>query len=350
MRHVPEGMTERTAQRAEFYREIGTHGMAPLWESLHALIPRTPATPAKFAKWDYDRIVRPYLMQAASLISAEEAERRVLILENPGLVGKASVTHSLYAGIQIIMPGETAPVHRHTQSALRFIIEGNGAYTIVEGEKTQMKPGDFVLTPSWKWHEHGNDSEEPMVWLDGLDIPLVGFFDVGFSETRSADSQVPVKPLNDSAARFGNNMLPVDWDSTDTHSPIINYPYERSRDSLARMQIANAPDAHHAYKMRFINPANGGPPMPTIGAFMQLLPAGFTGAPYRSTDGTVFSVVEGEGESLIGEDVVQWKPRDVFVIPSWCTYAHRARTEAVLFSFSDRPAQRALGLWREERI
>lgn len=324
--------------------------MAPLWESLHALIPRTPATPAKFAKWDYDQVVRPYLMKAARLISAEEAERRVLILENPGLVGRASVTHSLYAGIQLIMPGETAPVHRHTQSALRFIIEGHGAYTTVEGEKTLMKPGDFVLTPSWKWHEHGNDTEEPMVWLDGLDIPVVGFFDAGFSETRSADLHVPVKPLNDSAARFGNNMLPVDWHAPDTHSPIINYPYEQSRDSLIRLKLAGAPDPHHAYKMRFINPANGGSPLPTIGAFMQLLPAGFRGAPYRSTDGTVFSVVEGEGESLIGEEVVRWKPRDVFVIPSWCTHAHRAASEAVLFSFSDRPAQRALGLWREERI
>jgi gentisate 1,2-dioxygenase len=346
---VPGGMTHRMAERAEFYREIGAHGMAPLWETLHVLISPTPATPAKVAKWDYDNVIRPYLMKAATLISAKEAERRVLILENPGLVGKASVTHSLYAGIQVIMPGEIAPVHRHTQSALRFIIEGRGAYTTVEGERTLMKPGDLVLTPSWKWHDHGNETEEPMAWLDGLDIPLVGFFDASFAEAVRLDSQVLAKPLNDSAARFGNNMLPVDWHSPDAHSPMVNYPYERSRETLDRMTRGSAPDPYHAYKMRFINPANGRSPMPTMGAFMQLLPAGFSGAVYRSTDGAVFSVVEGEGESIIGEEVVHWKPRDVFVIPSWFPYAHRARTEAVLFSFSDRPAQVALGLWREDR-
>jgi gentisate 1,2-dioxygenase len=336
-------------EREEFYRELAGQGMAPLWESLQMLMTRTPATPARAAKWDYDRVVRPYLMRAAKMITAREAERRVLILENPGLVGQASITHSLYAGLQLIMPGEIAPVHRHSQSALRFVIEGRYAYTTVNGERTLMKPGDFVLTPSWQWHDHGNETEEPMVWLDGLDIPLVAFFDASFTESANLDSQVVVKPANDSTARFGNNILPVDWQSGDSHSPIINYPYERSRETLDHMATGGEPDPCHAFKVRFINPANGKAPLPTIGAFMQYIPAGFAGKPYRSTDGTVFSVVEGEGESVIGEEVVQWKARDVFVVPSWVRHAHSARTDSVLFSFSDRPAQAALGLWREER-
>jgi gentisate 1,2-dioxygenase len=341
--------TQGIGEREEFYRELARHGMAPLWETLQVLMTRTPSTPARAAKWDYDRVVRPYLMRAATLITAKEAERRVLILENPGLVGKASITHSLYAGIQLLMPGEIAPVHRHSQSALRFVIEGHCAYTTVNGERTEMKRGDFVLTPSWKWHDHGNETGEPMAWLDGLDIPLVAFFDASFTEAANLDSQVVVKPVDDSATRYGNNMLPVDWQSGDIHSPIINYPYERSRETLHHMAVSGEPDPYHAFKVRFINPANGKAPLPTIGAFMQYLPAGFTGESYRSTDGTIFTVVEGEGESVIGGEAIQWKPRDVFVVPSWVRHAHVARTDSVLFSFSDRPAQSALGLWREER-
>ena len=141
-------------------------------------------------------------MQAGGLITAKEAERRVLILENPGLHGQTSITHSLFAGLQLIMPGEVAPAHRHSQSALRFIIEGHGAYTAVEGERTMMEPGDFVITPSWTWHDHGNDTDQPMVWLDGLDIPIVRLFDASFAEPANADSQTVTRPEGDSLARL----------------------------------------------------------------------------------------------------------------------------------------------------
>ena len=167
-----EQAVARSPEREAFYGRIGAHNMAPLWERLHALVTPQPVTPVLPAIWHY-RDVRPHLMRAGELISAEEATRRVLILENPGLKGQTSITHSLFAGLQLIMPGEVAPAHRHTQSALRFIIEGEGAYTAVDGERTTMHPGDFVITPSWTWHDHGNESNEPMVWLDGLDIPIV---------------------------------------------------------------------------------------------------------------------------------------------------------------------------------
>src|SRR5918911_5554016 len=210
----------RSPERQDFYDRIGAHNMAPLWESLHALVTRTPATPCVPAHWRYEE-VRPYLMESGRLITAKEAERRVLILENPGLPGQASVTHSLYAGLQLILPGEVAPAHRHTQSALRFVIEGEGAYTAVDGERTTMRPGDFVITPSWTWHDHGNDSAEPMVWLDGLDIPLVRFFDASFAEPGNADRQMITHPEGDSFARFGNNLLPVDWKPTARTSPVF---------------------------------------------------------------------------------------------------------------------------------
>lgn len=334
---------------SRFYTELDKLDMAPLWESLHSLVPRTPATMVQAAHWDYDGIVRPRLMEAGQLITARQAERRVLILENPGLRGTASITRSLYAGLQLILPGEVAPAHRHSQSALRFIVEGSGAYTTVSGERTTMHPGDFVLTPNWTWHDHGNESEGPMVWLDGLDIPLVAFLDAGFAEPGDRESQTAERTQGDSNARFGGNLLPVDWLPSSRNSPILNYPYERSREILHRLQRSSETDDCHGFKLRYANPADGGSPMPTIGAFIQLLPGGFRSAPYRSTDSTVYSVVEGSGETLVGDRIIRWKPRDVFVVPSWHRHEHSCASDSVLFSFSDRPVQQSLGLWREER-
>ena len=341
--------TAPAADRQAFYDRLAPHNLAPLWESLHSLVSRTPTSAAVPAHWDYDGVVRPYIMESGALITAREAERRVLILENPGMPGQASITPSLYAGLQLILPGEVAPAHRHTQSALRFIVEGHGAYTAVDGERALMQPGDFVITPSWSWHDHGNETATPMVWLDGLDIPILKLFSASFAEPANADSQSVIRPPGDSPARFGQNMLPVDWRPTGPASPVFSYPYARSRAALATMARNGGPDACHGYKLRYVNPATGGHAMPTIGAFLQLLPAGFATAPYRATDGTIFSVVEGEGETLVGDTTIRWKPRDVFVIPSWHRHTHRAGSEAVLFSFSDRPVQEALALWREER-
>lgn len=348
---MTDALTRQPGRRRELqqlYQRLAEHDMAPLWERLSVLVAKSPVTPALPAIWDYEHVVRPYLMECGNLISAEEAERRVLILENPGLRGKGSVTHSLYAGVQLILPGEIAPLHRHTQCALRFVIEGNGAFTAVNGERTIMRPGDFVLTPSWRWHDHGNETAEPMVWLDGLDIPVVGFFDASFSETSHTQSQSMKRPTDDSRLQFGNNLFPVDWKLRDNNSPLINYPYERSRDSLYSMQKAAPPDASHGYKLRYVNPANGGSPMPTIGAYIQLLPAGFSGEPYRATDGTVYSVVEGEGKTIVGDKTLHWRPKDIFVVPSWYWHVHEARSDSVLFSFSDRPVHQALGFWRQE--
>ena len=341
--------TAPAADRQAFYDRLAPHNLAPLWESLHSLVSRTPTSAAVPAHWDYDGVVRPYIMESGALITAREAERRVLILENPGMPGQASITPSLYAGLQLILPREVAPAHRHTQSALRFIVEGHGAYTAVDGERALMQPGDFVITPSWSWHDHGNETATPMVWLDGLDIPILKLFSASFAEPANADSQSVTRPPGDSPARFGQNMLPVDWRPTGPASPVFSYPYARSRAALATMARNGGPDACHGYKLRYVNPATGGHAMPTIGAFLQLLPAGFATAPYRATDGTIFSVVEGEGETLVGDTTIRWKPRDVFVIPSWHRHTHRAGSEAVLFSFSDRPVQEALALWREER-
>jgi gentisate 1,2-dioxygenase len=247
------------------------------------------------------------------------------------------------------MPGEIAPAHRHTQSALRFIIEGHGAYTAVDGERTAMEPGDFVITPSWTWHDHGNDTPEPMVWLDGLDIQIVNLLNASFAEGYPDDTQPIARPEGDSFARYGNNLLPIDWKPEVKTSPVFSYPYARTREALAALARNGAPDPYHGHKLRYVNPASGEFAMPTIATFVQLLPEGFGSLPYRMTDGTVFVCVEGEGETRIGDTVLPWEQHDIFVVPNWASHTHHASAEAVLFSFSDRAVQEKLGLWREAR-
>jgi gentisate 1,2-dioxygenase len=337
------------ADRAAFYERIGAHHLAPLWEVLGDLVTKEPASPAVPVLWDYDNMVRDRLFEAGGLISAAEAERRVLILENPALPGQSAATRSLYAGVQLILPGEIAAAHRHTQSAIRFILEGHGGYTTVEGERVLMEPGDFVTTPAWTWHDHGNETAEAMVWVDVLDVQIVNLLDASFS-ARAADArQTAASTPGANAARYGADMLPVDWSPQTPASPVFSYPYARSREALAEMARNGAPDPCHGWKFRYVNPATGDFALPTIAAFIQLLPAGFVSTPYRCTDGAVYVVAEGEGETRVGETVLKWKPRDIFVIPSWAKHEHRVSSDAVLFSASDRAAQTKLGLWREER-
>lgn len=340
--------------REQLYRDMDPHHLTPLWEVLHALVPPRPATPCVPALWKYDE-VRPFLMRAGDAITAEEAVRRVLILENPKLRGQSAITQSLYAGLQLILPGEVAPSHRHTQSALRFIVEGSGAYTAVDGERTTMQPGDFIITPSWTWHDHGHPGDQPVVWLDGLDIPMLRFFDAGFAQNDASKSQQVKRPEGTSFARHGHNMAPLRSGAPyGRTSPIFSYPYERSREALEQLERHEPIDPWDGVKLRYVNPLTGGWTMPTIGTFLQRLPAGFSGQGWRQTDGAVYSVVEGAGEVAITHGEQEWRyafgPRDHFVIPSWHTARLSSAGGCVLFSFSDRPVHEALGIHNEERL
>lgn len=336
-------------QRQAFYGRADTQHLAPLWTRLKSLVPAAPAPVGVPHRWAYDE-VRPYVLESAEHISAKEAERRVLILENPGLKGSSQVTSSLYAGLQLIMPGEVAPAHRHTQSALRFVIEGQGAYTAVDGEKTLMAPGDFVITPSWTWHHHGNESDGPMVWLDGLDIPILALFNSTFREDHHADEAQVTRPAGDALARYGSGLLPVGWQNRSLNSPVFNYPYERTREALFALARAGEPDAHLGHLMRYVNPADGGWAMPTMATMIRLLPRGFETRPYRSSDGMVFVVVEGRGELRAGDARCPLTPHDVVVVPGWHACTLHAEEDLVLFSYSDRVAQEKLGFWREQRL
>ena len=337
-----------TLELREFYKRLPNQNLAPLWTVLSSLITPVPQSRCQPALWIYDR-VRPLIMESGSLITAKQAERRVLILENPGMPGESRITETLYAGLQLIMPGEIAPAHRHTQSALRFIVEGSGAFTAVDGEKTIMEEGDFVITPSWAWHDHGNESETPMVWLDGLDIPLVSMLDASFFEKYPDDEFPQTRPVGDAMARFGSGLLPVDYEHKSHTSPVFNYPYSRTREALVQMRANEKWDECHGLKSRYVNPVTGDHAMPTMATYMQLLPKDLETTAYRSTDATIFSVAEGNGYSIVGDTNLNWSRRDTFVVPSWTEVRHFPATDSYLFSFSNRPVQQKLGLWRELR-
>lgn len=341
----PQALRERRA----YYDRIGRHSMTPLWEVLAALVPPSPRSPVAPALWRYAEL-REQVLEAGRLISAEEAERRVLILENPALRGQSCITQSLYAGLQLILPGEVAPAHRHAQSALRLVLDGEGAYTAVDGERTTMRRGDFIITPAWTWHDHGNLGDRPVVWLDGLDIPLVRFLDAGFAEKTDETVQRTRRPEGDALARYGANMVPVDFQQAPREpTRLFVYPYAQTRAALVAI-AGGTPDPHHGFKQRFVNPATGASPMPTIGAFVQWLPAGLHTRPVSCTDGTVLVCLEGEGEAQVGEQAFPFSENDVFVVPSWHPLRLHAARDTVLFSYSDRPVQQALGLWREQRL
>jgi gentisate 1,2-dioxygenase len=333
--------------REEFYRRLAKKNSAPLWEVLAKVVPPTPTTPFIPAIWKYDEM-RPLVMESGNLITAQEAERRVLILENPGAPGLAQITGTLYAGLQLVLPGEVAPSHRHRASALRYVIESEGGYTAVDGEKLTMRPGDFIVTPSWEYHDHGNNTNGPVIWMDVLDLPLINLMGTSFAEHHPQETQELTKTEGDTMARYGANLFPYEYKSKGVHSPLLNYSYDHCREALIQFSKHADLDACHGFKMQHINPATGGSAMKTIGTFLQMLPKGFSGKAYRGTDATVYFAVEGRGTSTIGDQPFAWGPRDVFVVPSWYPVSHHASEDAVLFSASDRPIQKMLGLWRED--
>ena len=339
------------AALSRLYAEMAPRHLHPLWEVLHGLVTPTPRSAATPVLWRYAE-AREFLMRAGALISAEQAERRVLIMENPSLPASSCATPSLYAGLQLILPGEVAPCHRHTQCALRFVMEGDGAFTALDGEKAVMRPFDLVLTPNWQWHDHGNTSDAPMIWLDGLDIPMVRFFETSFAERLPDSAHPETAPAGDTLARYGRNLRPFAGTAAarrPARLPLFHYPFAEWHAALRAIAAHDAPDPHLGHALEFTNPADGGPIMLTIAAHVRLLPAGFTTRPRQSTDGTIFIVVSGRGVARIGGQEFALMERDCFVVPSWATLELEAASELVLFGYSDRAAQEKLGLWREAR-
>lgn len=347
LNHALAPMTSAADPVRALREDFAKVNLAPLWEVMRRLAPRAPERGGEPILWEWNTL-RPILLRSGEFITAREAERRVLILQNPAFADELKATNSLYAGIQLLLPGETAPSHRHTASALRLIIEGRGAYTAVDGERVTMSPGDFIVTPSGTFHDHGNDGEEPVMWLDGLDVFVVNLLNAGFSEDYPEERHPVVREEGTSAARFSAGLLPADF-LPDSRSSVFAWPYQRSRAALTSSLSTQRIDPALGVGLRFVDPATGRSPIGSMSAGMRLFPSGFDGRDYRSISGSVMSVVEGRGSVLIDRHEFQLGPKDVFVVPSWQWHSFKATEDMVVFAFSDEELQRHLGFWREER-
>jgi gentisate 1,2-dioxygenase len=332
-----------------FREGLTTNSLAPLWDMMRRLAPLAPdksgGTPIH---WTW-RLLRERVLEAGALITAEEAERRVLVLENPAFAGEGRATTSLYAGVQLLLPGETAPSHRHTASAIRLIMEGHCAFTAVDGERVMMSPGDFIVTPSGTFHDHGNDGGDPVMWLDGLDVFVVNLLNAAFGEDHPSHRQPVERKEGNSDARFAAGLLPADHSAGTGRSTFFHWPYHRTIAALkASVEIGRVDPALGAATV-FVDPATGVSPVRTMTARMSLYPRGFRGERHRAVSGSVLSVVEGTGRVTVGDKTWQVGPRDVFIVPSWQWSSFETDDDLVVFGFSDEALQRHLGFWREER-
>lgn len=343
---------DRDQRAKELYQRLDVQHMTPLWRQLDSVAPKAPVVASVPYIWRW-REVAPALTDACEIVTPQEAERRVLMLINPAYEGKTLRTVGLlYGGIQVIRPGETADSHRHTPNAQRFIIEGDGVYMTVDGEQaTTVGKGDFVVTPSWCWHDHGNTGDHDMIWLDGLDIAFANILDANFFEDwEGPDASPPVTvPVGDSVRRWGRNMRPG-WceDGRSAHAGVLHYPWNDARNSLHGMRT-DVGSPYDGIIMQYIDPRTGGPTMPTIASSLQLLRKGEHTKAHRHTSSTIYHVAEGGGRTIIDGKEFLWEEGDTFVIPSWCWHEHRSESgEAVLFSYTDRPIIGSFNWYREE--
>lgn len=333
----------------ELFKALPPLGLAPLWTQYHQMLTPTPQGKAQPHLWRYTDL-RPHLLRAGELVTTREAERRVLMLINPGLAGQAAATSTLYAGMQLILPHEVARAHRHSPAALRVVVEGHGAYTTVEGERCVMEPGDLILTPSWTWHDHGNETLTPMIWLDGLDMPLLTALDAIFTEHHGKEQAGVSKPDDVSTRLYSQaGLRPANAMASGPFSPLLHYAWTRVAAALEALP-ETAATPYDDLLLDYTNPHTGGAVLPTMGCTAQYLRPGIHTQAHRHASSSVYLVIAGQGMSLINGQEFSWEPGDVFAIPSWASHAHRNRSQtapAALFAFSDAPVMRALGLYRE---
>ncbi len=276
-------------------------------------------------------------------------ERRVLRLVNPGMQGRRATTHTLQMSYQLVKPGEIARAHRHTIAAIRFVVKGSGAFTTVEGEKLEMSSGDLILTPSWMFHDHGNDSNEPVVWIDGLDSPLVSYLGVGFFEHFAHERQ-PVRKGGEALNEHSLLLRPVAYGSA--QPSLLKYPWHATLGALhARQDDAGSP--FDGMLLEYSNPATGSHTFPTLSCSIQMLRAGEKTQAHRHTSGAAYHVVRGQGTTIVGSAELAWEAGDCFVVPPWYSHRHinrSSKSDAILFSISDSPVLEVLGLLRTEPV
>jgi len=343
---------EDTPELLAYYDQLETLQTGALWTVANKIEPWQPKSASVPVLWRY-RDLREQVLRSVSLVTPEKAGRRVIYLNNPGRRDMSAAVGWLYSGLQVMNPGETASAHAHSASALRFIMEGTGAYTIVDGHKVTLGANDFVLTPNGTWHEHGVSADgSPCIWQDGLDIPLVNALEANFYIVHPDLRQATVYPVNDATGAWGNpGLRPAGQEWTKPYSPLLKYEWASTYEALTRYAGVTDGSPFDGILMNYVNPVTGGPVMQTIGASMQLLRPGEQTKAHRHTGSFIYQVAKGRGSSVIDGQRFDWHERDIFCVPSWAWHEHlnaSEREDACLFAFNDLPVMHSLGLYREE--
>lgn len=332
---------QSTSDYDEAKRAWSEARLSPLWESAVAFSERAAAPQPLFWKWS---AMRPLIDSAIALVSPRDVERRVLMFTDPTLnnARRATTTKGLNAGLQILLPGETARPHRHTMDAIRFVLEGEGAVTIVQGKECPMQEGDLVLTPGGCWHEHAHRGTRPIIWLDGLNSPLHRY--LGTAEFQPGPPGAFEAAAPDAA--FGvPGILPTAESASPSHSPVFRYTLAAAASALAAAPLSR----DGSRRVRYANPATGGPAMALMDHQLMHLDPGVTTIPFRSSANAICVGVEGHASTTIGNETFEWGPKDVFTMPQGNWITHCAREEpARLFVYSDREVYARLGLLKEE--
>jgi len=299
--------------------------------------------------WHWDDIYSGLIESGEVVRLGEDTLRRTVQLRNPKL--PTGTTKTIQMSIQLVRPGERARAHRHTAQAVRFVVQGNGAYTTVEGERMLMYPNDLVLTPGWTWHDHANLTEEPVIWLDGLDIPLALHLDAQFQVNYHEEAQEITRPdgasvLEYSASRsLAKGVHPWPY-------PPYRYAWTETLPALLNLvESGSGNDPFDGYLTEYANPLDGGHTLPTMSCRVQLLTPGQKTSAHRHTGSAIYHCIEGSGTVVIDGTPFDWGPRDCFVIPSWRShhFINRSSAEnAILYSMTDLPVLEALHLYREE--
>jgi gentisate 1,2-dioxygenase len=340
---------------AELYRGFEHELLVPLWTEIGDLMPASPRPAAAPHVWRWQNLLNLARRSGELVPIGRGGERRAIALANPGLGGAPYATPTLWAAIQYLNPREDAPVHRHTQHAFRFVVEGEGVWTVVDGDAVAMRRGDFLLTPGWCFHGHHNQSDRPMAWLDGLDIPFAHAMGSGFFELGPDTVDNRATPARSNAERLWAHpgLRPVSVPGPTTSSPIAAYRWEHTDAALAD-QLALEDDGQpgvvapgHA-AVRFTNPTTGGDVLPTMRAEMHRLRAGTTTATRREVGSAVWQVFDGAGRVRLGSHEWDVERGDLVAVPSWAPLTLTARSDLDLFRFSDAPIFEALHAHRVE--
>jgi gentisate 1,2-dioxygenase len=326
---------------ADYLDALADANLVPLWPSLRSLLPpHAPGTATRPTHWRWSAI-RPLLLRAGELTPIEKAERRVLVLANPGRgLANLQASAAIYLGMQLVLPGEVAPNHRHTPNAARIVVEGAGARTIVGGEPCPMSHGDVVLTPTGMWHEHRHEGQGPFIWLDVLDLPLMVYLDVSYvlpGPTQAPREAAPGYP--------SGGIVPTrHGERSRARFPLLRYAWTRTRatlEALAR-ERGGAP-----VEVAYVNPETGDDSLATIGFSALFLRPGEERALPRMSAARVLHVVEGAGEAQVGDASLRFDTADTFCAPGFAAVrlANRsARTPLALICADEAPIHRKLGV------